>query len=88
MEIEGMPIPCCKIKHRGVVVNHFPTYVVQRFSRVIMASVFMKKIVPTYTDREDWANLVHSVAVSSHADVWVLRFGVFHVEFCCNVLNE
>lgn len=42
----------------------------------------------TYADREDGADLVHGVAVGSHADVGVLRFGVFHVEFCGYVLNE
>lgn len=67
----------------------FPFRAVHRFSIVFNCLIFHeKKSVPTYTDREDWADLVHSVAVSSDADVWVLRFRVFHVEFCCNVFDE
>lgn len=84
IEIDGMPIPCCKIKRCHTQLS----YLCGSEIIIITALVCLDKIVPTYADREHRSNLVHSIAVSSNADIWVLRFGVFHIELCCNVLNE
>lgn len=84
IEIDGMPIPCCKTKRCHTQLSHLS----DSEMIILTASVCLDKIVPTYADREHRSNLVHSIAVSSNADIWVLRFRVFHIKLCCNVLSE